>query len=395
MRTQKSRGVLSEHRIKLLEQTGFKWNAQITQNEEMWEERCRQLLDYKDRYGHCNGPTQWKENPQLGRWALYQRQMKRSGKIHPQLEEKLNALGFDWGFKINLDSRRLHDTWSIRYDELLEFRSLNNHCNVPARWSENPELGGWVIRQRRLKKSSQILLEREKLLNEIGFTWQLVDRSEGPSGSERISSLESSERLATSWKRMFDELVCYREAHGNFDVPVKWEANPQLGMWTAAQRSLGKSGRLRPDRKQMLDGIDFDWRTECRKEDWAIRLEQLREYKERLGDCNVPVRWPENKQLGMWVAAQRTMRKSGKLQQNREKLLSEIGFEWRVDSHNEEWVSRLDQLKAYRERFGNCRVPMKWAENPQLGAWVTNQRYRLNNGTLSPERARLLNEIGL
>jgi superfamily II DNA or RNA helicase len=396
MRTQKSRGVLSEHRIKLLEQTGFRWNAQITQDEEAWKKRCKQLQDYKDRFGNCNDPNQWKEDPQLGRWALYQRQMKRSGRIHPKLEEMLNTLGFDWGFKINLDARRLHDSWAIRYDQLLEFRSLNNHCNVPARWPENPELGGWVIRQRRLKKSNQILPEREKKLIDVGFTWQLVDRSEDPSGSERISSLEStSERLAASWKRMFDELVCYRGAHGNFDVPVKWEANPQLGMWTAAQRSLGKSGRLRPDRKQMLDEIEFDWRTESRKEEWGTRLEQLKAYKERFGDCGVPVRWPENKQMGMWVAAQRTMRKSGKLQQDREMLLSEIGFDWRADSHNEEWASRLEQLKAYRERFGNCRVPVKWDENPRLGAWVTNQRHRLKSGALTPDKAQLLDELGL
>jgi hypothetical protein len=209
-------------------------------------------------------------------------------------------------------------------------------------------------------------------------------------------SLEStSEKLAASWKKMFDELVCYREAHGNFDVPVKWEVNPRLGMWTAAQRSLAKSGRLRPDRKQMLDEIEFDWRTESRKEEWVIRLEQLKAYKERFGDCSVPVKWPENKQLGMWVSAQRTMRKSGKLQQQREKLLSEIGFDWRADSHNQEWLTRFEQLKAYRERFGNCRVPVKWAENPQLGAWVTNQRHRLKSGTLTSDKAQLLDELGL
>jgi hypothetical protein len=89
------------------------------------------------------------------------------------------------------------------------------------------------------------------------------------------------------------------------------------------------------------------------------------------------------------------MRKSGKLQQDRENLLSEIGFDWRANSQNEEWATRLKQLKDYRDRFGNCNVPVKWKENPQLGAWAANRRHRLKNGTLPPERSQSLNEIGL
>ena len=452
MRTQKSRGVLSEHRIKLLEQTGFKWKAQTNQNEDFWETRCKQLLDYKQRNGHGN--DYWNKDPKLARWALLQRQKKRTGTIHPKLEEMLNEVGFDWNFKNNLDQVNLKDLWEARYQQLVDYKTRTGHCDVPAKWQENQLLGNWVSRQRQLKRSSMLHPERESMLNNIGFNLRQVEHSdwedyfnqliefkskhghcdvpiryeENPSlglftktmrakrkfgklsddttsklealgfvwQSETSSDLESMpEKLAASWKRMFDELVCYREAHGNFDVPVKWEANPQLGMWTAAQRSLGKSGRLRPDRKQMLDEIEFDWRTESRKEEWVTRLEQLKAYNERFGDCGVPVRWPENKQLGMWVAAQRTMRKSGKLQQDREMLLSEIGFDWRADSHNEEWASRLEQLKAYRERFGNCRVPVKWNENPRLGAWVTNQRHRLKSGTLTPDKAQLLDELGL
>ncbi len=336
MRTQKSRGVLSEKRIRLLEQTGFKWNAQTNQNEDFWEERCKQLLDYKERHGHGN--DYWSKDPKLARWALLQRQKKRTGTIHPKLEEMLNEVGFDWNFKNNLDQVKLKDLWETRYQQLVDYKTRTGHCDVPARWQENYLLGNWVSRQRQLKRSSMLNPEREIMLNDIGFKWRQVKHSswelhfkrliefksahghcdvpilyeENPSlglftktmrakqksgklsedkkakldalgfvwQSEIPSVLElMPEKLADSWKRMFDELVSYREAHGNFDVPVKWEANPQLGMWTAAQRSLGKSGRLRPDRKQMLDEIEFDWRNESRKEEWVTRLEQLKDYK--------------------------------------------------------------------------------------------------------------------
>ena len=72
----------------------------------------------------------------------------------------------------------------------------------------------------------------------------------------------------------------------------------------------------------------------------------------------------------------------------------ELGFEWRSDSHKEEWVTRFVQLEAYKQRFGHCRVPVKWEENPQLGAWTSKLRQRRKSGTLSPEKDQLLTELG-
>ena len=57
-------------------------------------------------------------------------------------------------------------------------------------------------------------------------------------------------------------------------------------------------------------------------------------------------------------------------------------------------ATRFEQLKAYKDRFGDCRVPAKWKENPQLGMWATHQRQHRKNGKLSPEKGQLLREIG-
>ena len=126
-------------------------------------------------------------------------------------------------------------------------------------------------------------------------------------------------------------------------------------------------------------------------------------FKTLLGNLNAyQVKFRTNRPALTWrelstfmgLADSPQIRKSGTLQPERQRRLDEIGFDWRSESHKEEWATRFEQLKAYKERFGDSRVPVKWAENPQLGVWVTNQRHRLKGGTLSPEKEQVLREIG-
>jgi hypothetical protein len=58
------------------------------------------------------------------------------------------------------------------------------------------------------------------------------------------------------------------------------------------------------------------------------------------------------------------------------------------------WKTRFDELCAYKEKFGDCKVPSKWTENPKLGNWISQQRQEKKKGTLKPERESLLTEIG-
>ena len=149
-------------------------------------------------------------------------------------------------------------------------------------------------------------------------------------------------------------------------------------------------------RIELLERIGFQWAIrEAKNEDaWESRYSQLQAFKASHGDCNVPTQWPENPQLGRWVSQQRQARKAETLQPERQRRLDALGFDWRSDSHKEEWATRFEQLKAYKQRFGHCRIPVKWPEDPQLGVWVTNLRHRQKRGKLSPEKESMLAEIG-
>lgn len=55
------------------------------------------------------------------------------------------------------------------------------------------------------------------------------------------------------------------------------------------------------------------------------------------------------------------------------------------------WEERYDELVAFKEAHGHCRVPQK---QPGLGEWVRRQRYYRRQGTLSAEDYEALSSIG-
>ena len=71
-------------------------------------------------------------------------------------------------------------------------------------------------------------------------------------------------------------------------------------------------------------------------------------------------------------------------------------------SKQDRWTVRFQECKAYREKFGNCKVPTKYKENKSLGVWVQEQRrnYKLVKQGKKPrysmtdEQIEKLDEIG-
>jgi len=105
-------------------------------------------------------PQDYSENQELGTWVNTQRRQRL--KISKDRAAKLDSIGFTLGTMQDV-------RWEIIFEELRKFNEREGHCNVPGKYSKNPELGFWVSRQReiRLKMSK----ERVFKLDSIGFTW--------------------------------------------------------------------------------------------------------------------------------------------------------------------------------------------------------------------------------
>ena len=189
--------------------------------------------------------------------------------------------------------------WEANFKELKEYKKMNGHCNVPAR---HPELGDWVKTQRRAFKNKNLLAYRMKLLQDIGFSWE-VSQSKG-------------------WDANFKELKKYKAENGNCIVPLR---HPELGSWVNNQRTAYKNENLSKERINSLKEIGFSW--EVHNDGWEAKFKQLEEYKAENGHCNVPQSHPE---LGIWVNTQRSLYKKGNLLDDRIKRLQDIGFQWVV-----------------------------------------------------------------
>jgi len=194
-----------------------------------------------------------------------------------------------------------------------------------------------------------------------------------------------------AWNERLEELKQYKQVNGNCKVKRNY-VNQQLANWVHNQRNKYKNGTLSNEQTDHLNGIGFEW--EVKKQDneqyWDERFEELKQYEEQNGHCNVPREYKHNKQLGKWVARQRTygVRKNTEEQISR---LNSIGFKWVLTVS---WDERVEELKQYKQDNGDCNVPQHYEANPHLGKWVSNKRTAYKNGTLSKEHICLLEDIG-
>src|SRR5262249_47320334 len=151
----------------------------------------------------------------LGRWVTRQRLAKRSGTLSRRQTERLTDLGFCFD--------PLDQNWESMFQQLVEFKSRNGHCNVPARYAKDPVLGRWVSKQRASRSSGALSADRTARLNELGLVW---------------------DPYTSAWEDMFQQLSAFKANNGHCNVPAKYSANRPLGMWVYTQRTARKSGTL-------------------------------------------------------------------------------------------------------------------------------------------------------
>ena len=161
----------------------------------------------------------------------------------------LNDIGFVWNTtSIPLRSPHIENAWRKMYNQLCEFRTINQHCRVPS----STTLGQWVVRQRFLfrqhpmgEAKSSLTDERIRLLNDLNFQW--MTRSE------------------EKWNERVSELREFKHQNGHSLVPRSFPQNPQLSAWVATQRTNykrrqdGKPSPLTMARVRELDEIGFVW----------------------------------------------------------------------------------------------------------------------------------------
>ena len=208
--------------------------------------------------------------------------------------------------------------------------------------------------------------------------------------------------LSSSWDHYFAQASIYYAEHGNLNVPLRYKTpgGLSLGEWVQTQRSIRKGrekyGALTPQQIERLDSIGMIWETRAETA-WACGVEAAKRYYQQYGDLQVPPGYQDETgfALGNWLKNTRARQRSGALTREQTAELEALGIVW--NSVDAKWERCYAEAVAYYEQHGNLAFPKKYVTESgiRLGPWLENQRAAYQNGTLSPDKIRRLEAIGM
>lgn len=115
-RHRRKEGVLTDEQISLLDDLEFQWNLRPRKEKVWhenyfefqcqdppkstvgltWDDRFKELEEYKNENGHCNVSRYKKPWEKLGRWVYDQKRKKQKGTLAEYRMKKLESLGIRW-----------------------------------------------------------------------------------------------------------------------------------------------------------------------------------------------------------------------------------------------------------------------------------------------------------
>lgn len=311
-RGQKKKGLLSEEKIKKLNELGFIWGFQQQKADETWMKWYQELEKYTQANGNPHVPRTH-TNTKLASWVWIQRIRRKRGyqsvkKLTSIQIELLDRLGFYW------DGQK--DKWLKQLTKLEAFKIKFGHCNVEFQKRDYKDLLAWLIKQRVHKKEKRLQPERIKLLDELGIEWK--------AGALR----------EVKWREKYEKLKQYNIENGNSDVPYAYPNDSQLAAWVSNQRVQYKKNLLTNEQINLLNQINFTWnhRDRWKHRDrnlWEDRFAEVIAFREKHGHCNIPIYLIEPPKLGAFVNATRFQFSKGLLSAERIAKLNSVGFIWK------------------------------------------------------------------
>ena len=100
---------LTAPQIEQLGRIGFDFRSNQERREQVWEKKFGRLKAFKKLYKHSRVPQCSNSEElavELGRWAVYQRQLEQSNKLSEIRKQKLLSIGFDISIKAHKNPRR-------------------------------------------------------------------------------------------------------------------------------------------------------------------------------------------------------------------------------------------------------------------------------------------------
>lgn len=125
-----------------------------------------QLTLYKSENGNTLVPCR---HGKLGDFVLKVRKDYRNKTIDENLKSALDSMDFEWD--VNADAQ-----WNSKYQQLKRFHTTHMHCDIGraevAKDTNLKPLKRWISTQRTAYKDKKLTVDKEALLEAIGFSWE-------------------------------------------------------------------------------------------------------------------------------------------------------------------------------------------------------------------------------
>jgi len=204
-----------------------------------WEERFEQLEAYHEVHGHTH--VRKGEDYKLAGWVSNQRGRYRRSELKEDRRRKLASLGFVFDTGLQRPEGLIPATWEERFEQLRAYHAKHGHTRVSL--SEDLKLFHWAVHQRKQHECGRLSEDQIGMLAAIDFDFTKHAWSRGPD--------------TVPWEKTYQRLRGYHAKHGH--VRVSEREDQKLARWVFSQQQGHRLGKLRPERREKLESLGFDF----------------------------------------------------------------------------------------------------------------------------------------
>jgi hypothetical protein len=202
---------------------------------------------------------------------------------------------------------------ALVYPALIAHNEKYGNPNIPLGSTD----GKRCATLRRLHFQNKLSEDESNLLTVLGF---------------RFHSFEDV-YYENDFDEMLGKLLDYHEEFQTYQIPKKYEPDPELGAWVTMLRRLNKTEDVPKIQIQKLDAVGFEW-ISTRKcgssfmSNYRDTLSYFSKVVEAGGDVRELLH--EDNAMIKWIDAQRLAAENGNLSEHRMKYMDEIpGIDWK------------------------------------------------------------------
>ena len=380
-RDKAGKGKLGNYELKLLVDMKFVFHAREAQ----WENKFLKFqeyikssggkypraLDKKNikEYDQTRGvwlSQKRKEEFELGVWMVSQRENINNGNIRSDRKALLESINFEMSSKkvsAAGDEKWLKNFQRFkqflkltggRYPSGLNRNEIEEYDKEKGVWlslerKEEYLLKGWVQTQKREIKNGTIESSRRTLLDSIKFKVDFPEDEEAKwkENFQRFQKFLNSNQGSYPRRVRKGRIKEYDQTRGVW-LSQKRKEEHLLFNWVNTQRNNIKKSTIDPDRKALLDSIDFKMDlSSSRDEKWKEKFHRFQEFiksnggkyprrtkrkdikeYDQLRGIWLSQRRKEEHLLRYWVRKQRENFKNETIKPDRKALLDSINFRW-------------------------------------------------------------------